>query len=197
MVNSDFIFMDLHSFRSESDVSGTVVSPATGVEVTDSVALHLKSSVGVAAENEVGLLGFGMAQGAFGDLWGETQPRTIEAVEPSTERLAAGVEPLQKQINRRAQLAYERVVDHETIELMSVDGEAPAAVEIPEVLPIDAHADEVRHDGRESLVVIAFDPNDFHSALGIGEFANVGEEAPMVFFEAAEIEVAEDVAQQN
>ena len=197
MVSSDCVFMDLHSFRSEGDVGGPGAGPATGVEVGDAVALHLKSAVRVAAENEIGALGFGVAQGALGNFGREPQPGAVEAIEPAAEMLAAGIEPLQKQVDRRAEIAHERIVDHEAVELVSVDGKAAASVKIPGVLLIHAHAHQVRHDVREALIVIAFDPNNFDSALGIGEFPDVGEKPPMVFFEATEVEIAKDVAEQN
>ncbi len=51
--------------------------------------------------------------------------------------------------------------------------------------------------GGQAVVVIAFDPDHFDVALGIGELANVAEKFPVLFFQASEIEVGEDIAQQD
>src|SRR5271157_6631330 len=45
--------------------------------------------------------------------------------------------------------------------------------------------------------MIAFDPDHFDVALGIGELANVAEKLPVLFFQTSEIEVGKDIAQQN
>ena len=93
--------------------------------------------------------------------------------------------------------AQKGIVDDEAIELMSVDGEVCFALILPDVLLIDRNADEVGHDVRESVIVVAFDPNDFNLAFGIREFADVAEEVPVLLGEAAEVEVAEDVSEQD
>src|SRR5579863_3052803 len=80
---------------------------------------------------------------------------------------------------------------------MAMDGEVTDTVKFPGVFLIDADADQVRHDLSEAVVVVAFDPNDFDLALGVGEFANVSKKLPVFFFEAAEIEVGENVAEQD
>ena len=49
----------------------------------------------------------------------------------------------------------------------------------------------------KSVVVIAFDPDHFDLSLGIRELANEAEKFPVLFFQAAEIEVGKNIAQQN
>jgi len=68
---------------------------------------------------------------------------------------------------------------------------------IPHVLLIYLNADQVRHDVGQPIVVVPFHPHHFNSSLGIRQFANVTEELPMFFLEAAEIEVAKDVSQKD
>src|ERR1022692_3921613 len=80
---------------------------------------------------------------------------------------------------------------------MAVDRDVAQSVVVPRVALEDADADQVRHDVRESVVVIAFDPNDFDVAFGIGKLANVAEELPVILGEAGEVEVGKDVAQQD
>lgn len=53
------------------------------------------------------------------------------------------------------------------------------------------------HDVGESLVVVAFNPNDFDVSFAIREFSDIGEEFPMIAVEPREVEVREDVAQEN
>ena len=61
----------------------------------------------------------------------------------------------------------------------------------------DLHAHEVRHHVRQSEIVIALDPHDFDFALGIRELANRTQKFPVLFLEAPEVEVREDVAKKN
>ncbi len=53
------------------------------------------------------------------------------------------------------------------------------------------------HDFGQAVVVIAFDPDHFNVALGIGELANEAEKFPVLFFQAPEIEVGENITQKN
>ncbi len=53
------------------------------------------------------------------------------------------------------------------------------------------------HDFSQAVVVIAFDPHHFDVTLGIGELTNVAEKFPVFFFQASEIEVGKNIAQQN
>jgi hypothetical protein len=78
-----------------------------------------------------------------------------------------------------------------------MDREVTLAAIFPLVLLVDRYADEVRHQVRESEVVIAFHPYHFHVALGIGQLANVGEELPMLFLQPSKVQVVDDVAQQD
>jgi len=47
------------------------------------------------AENEIGVLRFGMTQGTLCNFGCKPQPGTVEAVEPAAEMFAARIEPLQ------------------------------------------------------------------------------------------------------
>jgi hypothetical protein len=80
---------------------------------------------------------------------------------------------------------------------VTVDGEVAASLEVPAVFLVGLHADQVRHNVDQSLVVIAFDPDDFDAALGVGELADVAKELPVFFGEAAEVQVREDVAEED
>jgi hypothetical protein len=62
---------------------------------------------------------------------------------------------------------------------------------------VNAHAHQVRHDVGEAVVVIAFHPHDFDIALGIRQLADVAEKLPVVFGQAGEVKIGENVAQQN
>ncbi len=55
----------------------------------------------------------------------------------------------------------------------------------------------MRHDFGQAVVVIAFDPHHFDFALWIGKLANEAEKFPVLFFQASEIEVGKNIAQQN
>src|SRR5262245_18501349 len=68
---------------------------------------------------------------------------------------------------------------------------------VPNVVLIDLHAHQVRHDVGQSEVVIALHPHNFNLAFWIGELANRAKELPVCVLEATEIQVREDVPQEN
>ena len=80
---------------------------------------------------------------------------------------------------------------------MAVRGDVAQAVIIPLIFLEDADADEVGHDFAEAVIVIAFNPDDLDVAFGIGELADEAEKFPVLFFEASEIKVGEDIAEKN
>src|SRR6202522_675302 len=55
----------------------------------------------------------------------------------------------------------------------------------------------MRHDVGKPVVVIAFHPDDFDIALGIGKFADVAEELPVILGEAGKVQIGKKIAQQN
>jgi hypothetical protein len=80
---------------------------------------------------------------------------------------------------------------------VSVDGDVAQTLIFPGKFLKNLHAHQVGHDVAESVVVVAFDPDDFNVAFGIGEFADHSEKLPVFFFEASKVEVGKDVAEQN
>ena len=68
---------------------------------------------------------------------------------------------------------------------------------LPLVVLVHAHANQVRHDIGEAVIVVAFHPHDFNAALRIRQLSNIAEEFPVVLGETREIEISEDVAQQD
>ncbi len=108
-----------------------------------------------------------MSESALRDFVGKAQPASVQPVEEADEGLAFMVDFLKMQIDELANPAEEEIIDNEAVELVSVNGEVANALILPHILPIDGDADQMRHQVRESLIVIAFDPNDFRSPLGI------------------------------
>src|SRR5260370_7371672 len=94
-------------------------------------------------------------------------------------------------MQRRQEAANQAVARHELVELMPVNSQVTDTCELPGILLIDADADQMRHDLRESVVVVAFYPNHFDFTLGIGEFQNVPQEFPLLFFQPPEIQFEE------
>jgi hypothetical protein len=81
--------------------------------------------------------------------------------------------------------------------LVAVHGEVTDSAEFPLVLLVDGYSDEVRHDRAQTFVVVPFHPNYFFAALRIRELANIAQEVPVMFLQACEIQVTEDVAKQD
>ncbi len=80
---------------------------------------------------------------------------------------------------------------------MAVNREVAQAGVLPGIFLIDAHAHQMRHDVGEPVIVIALHPNHFDLALGIRKLANISQKLPVLFCEAGEVQVGEDVAQKN
>ncbi len=124
-------------------------------------------------------------------------PARVHAVNPACNAVVLRVELLQFQESASPHLAQFQVIENETIELVPVNGNVPDAAEGPQVFLIHPHSDQVRHDVREPMVVVAFDPNDFNPAFWIRQLANVRKKSPVVFLQPTEIQITEDVAQEN
>ena len=95
------------------------------------------------------------------------------------------------------QIADANIAHHKAVELVAVHGDVAQALIFPLIFLVHAHAHQMGHNRRQAVVMIAFDPDHFDVALGIGEFANEAEKFPVFFFQASEIEVGKNVAQQN
>lgn len=89
------------------------------------------------------------------------------------------------------------ILDCKAVKLMSVDCDVPLPGVHPFVLLVNAYAHQVRHDFCQPVVMIALNPDHFHVELGIGQLAYVAQELPVLFGEAAEIQVSEHVPQQD
>ncbi len=175
-----------------------LVHPASGIEIFDSVIAARQGGVGVSAENALGFVVAGVGQGAFGNLGRETQPLRVQPVEKARKRLIFRVPLLQLQVEQRAEQVIEAdIVDHETIELVSMDGDVGHARKLPAIFLVHADAHQVRHDFAQAVIVIALHPDHFDVAFGIRELADKAEKFPVLFFQTAEIQVGKNVAQKD
>src|ERR1700722_14072616 len=191
------IFVNAHSERVNGNVSEPLIHPSARVVIVDVLFFLVHRFMGVAAKNPTGFMKTGVEQSARRHFVRHTQPTGVDAVDETGYRLAFKIKPLQLQIEQRAEIIQAKVIGQKPVELMTMNGQVAQAAVFPYVLLIDAHADEMRHDVGEALIVIAFDPNYFQPAFRIGKFANESEEFPMFFSQTAEIKVCEDIAQQN
>jgi len=160
-------------------------------------ARRLRCSVGMSTEDAVVAATASMLERAFADLRRQAQPVRVQPIKQAAQAFIFQIDLLQLQINQGAKPAKEFLSNREAIELVSVDCDVPQAGICPGVFLIGAHADEVGHQVDQPRVVIAFHPDHLDVAFGIGKPSNLGEESPVVFVEAGEIEVGEDVTQQN
>jgi hypothetical protein len=78
-----------------------------------------------------------------------------------------------------------------------VDCDVTKAAIFPLIFLIYADAHQMRHNVGKAAIMISFDPYHFDVAFGIGEFSNVAEEFPVLFFETPEIEVGKNISEQN
>lgn len=151
----------------------------------------------VSAEDPIDVPRLRIRERARSHLRFQAQPSRVQAIEKPRERLCPVIEFLDPCKQQLADPAYKRVVGHEPIELMSMDREMPFPLIFPDITLVNRDSDKVRHDLRQSLVMITFNPDDLDPALPVRELADLRKEHPMIAVEPREIEVREDVAEKN
>lgn len=104
---------------------------------------------------------------------------------------------MQHQICRSAQFAQQHVVENKAVKLMSVHGQVAFTGELPKILLVHRHSNQMRHDMRKSLIVVAFHPYHLDFALRVRKFADIRKKIPVVFLETAKIQVTEDITEKN
>ena len=192
------VFMDLDSFFTNGDIGRMRVNPASAIEVVDSVLVLVHGGMSVAAENARRLAVPGMGQGAVGNLWRQAEPARVKPVEKTSQGFVFRIPLLQLQVEQRPnQIADADIAHHEAVELVTVHGGMAQTLIFPLIFLVHADAHQMGHDLGQSVVVIAFDPDHFNVALGIGKLANETEKLPVLFLQPSEIEVGENIAQQN
>ena len=88
-------------------------------------------------------------------------------------------------------------VHSKSVELVAVNGEVAESGIFPFKLLVNLYPDQMRHHIGQTMVVVPFHPHHLYLTFGIGEFADITEEAPVLFGETAEVQVREDIAQKN
>jgi hypothetical protein len=161
------------------------------------VFLHLDGLVRMPAENALRTMMMRVGQSPAGDLGRHAQPARIQPVDQPRDRLAFEVEFLQQQVQRRPQLAEPEPVHLKAIKLVPVDGHVPQSLILPEVVLINPHAHQVRHDVGQAVIVVALDPHDFDITLGVRELADIAEKLPVFLGQPGKVEIGEDVAKKN
>ena len=190
--------MDLDSLFTDGDIGKALVNPGSAIEIIDSALVLVQGGMSVAAENSRRPMVAGMGQGAVGDLLRQALPARAQPVEKTRHGFIFRIPLLQLQVEQRPdQIADVNIAHHEAVELVTVHGDVAQAPIFPLIFLVHADTDQMGHDFGQAVVVIAFDPDHFDVALGVGELANEAEKFPVFFFQASEIEVGENVAQQN
>jgi hypothetical protein len=97
----------------------------------------------------------------------------------------------------REDVAQQAIADQKAIELMAVNREMTDAVKIPFVLLIDIDADQMGHHVGKTVIVIPLNPDHRDPAFRIRQLSDVPEKLPVFFLKPAEIQIAENIAQQD
>lgn len=174
-----------------------MVDPGAGVVVIDTVALPMQRQMRMSAEDAVNPACLGIGQGACSYLGGQPQPACVQTVKIAGEALIAHIELLYAAEEQLSAATEQFVVQRETVELVAVNGQVPQAVVGPDVTLENRNSHKVGHYLGEPFVMVAFHPDDLDVAFAIGEFADAGEEFPMIAIEPCEVEIGEDVAQED
>ncbi len=143
------------------------IDPRTGVVILDAIRNHRQGGVGMAAEHALALSGMRVADGAVGDFVRKPQPARAHAVEETREAFRLRIELLDLIEQLLARAADEQILADESVELVPMDGQMTLAVVLPNVALIHRHADQVRHQVRQAVIVIALHPDHLNLALGV------------------------------
>jgi hypothetical protein len=149
----------------------------------------------VTAENALSFARFCITERALCYLFGKTQPSCVKTVQVTGKPLVLGIQFLKLQKDELTDLAQEDVGRVKPVKLVAMDGQMAFAAVLPCVFLINGHADQVRHDLCQPVIVIALHPDDLSVMFGIGKFPDMPKEFPVFFGEAAEIQVSKDITQ--
>jgi len=154
--------------------------------------------MGMSAKDAYRAPRFGRRQGAGRNFFAQPQPARVPLVQQLRQPLAPAPQFLDQQVDVAAE-ADERqpVLDHKTIELMAVNREMTPPGLFPNVFPVGAHTHQMRHHVDQAAIVIPFHPHHLDPPLGVRQLADIGKKPPVLLLEPAEIQVAENVAQQD
>jgi hypothetical protein len=177
--------------------SGPRIHPRSGVVILNAVAHHRKRGVRVSAKYALALPVVCIAEGSARDLVRKPQPPRTHPVEKSREAFGLRIELLNLVKQVLAHPADQQVLADEAIELMPVHRQVTLALVLPHVALIDRHADQVGHQVGQPVVVVALHPDNFNTALGIGELTNVRKKPPMLAGKPAKIQVRKNISQQD
>src|SRR5579863_1678380 len=109
----------------------------------------------MAAENSGGIVLARILQSPCRYFRRHAQPTRVQPVDEPNDGLVLEIQLLQFEVERCAQPAEANIVYLEAVKLMAVDGNVPKSAKLPSVALIHPHADQVRHDVGEAVVVIA------------------------------------------
>ena len=151
----------------------------------------------VPAEDAMNLALLCVPESALRNLLGKLQPPGVEAIEVSGKPFAPRINLLQPQEDELPQPRHLEVPDGEAVKLVAVDGEVALAPVGPGIFLVDANPDQMRHDLRQAVIVVAFHPNHFNAALGIGELADKAQKFPVVFGKPAEVQIGKHVTEKD
>lgn len=165
--------------------------------VFDSIAGQRKRRMRVAAKNAVTIARAGIFQRTFGDLVRQAQPAGIHAIQKAREDLAVRIELLNAIEDLLPQPADEQIAADEAVKLVAMDGQMAFPGVLPHIALVNRHADQMRHQLGQAMIVIAFNPDHLHTPAWIGKLADVAEQLPVVAGQAAEIKIRKNITQQH
>lgn len=122
----------------------------------------------MAAEDAIRLHSAGASQRTGRNLLRQAQPTRAQAIGQPREVLSLDVDLLQEKVEKAMKAAEQDVVENEPVKLVAVNRQVAMAAEFPRVLLVDLDSDQVGHDVGQPLIMVAFHPHDFDSALRVG-----------------------------
>src|SRR5271170_4454217 len=195
IVNS--VFMLLYSI-SQGNVRASRARPVPSVVIMNAISDLIISLMSVSTKNVIRADMRSELQCSVSNLSIEALPVCVKFIQHPGKPLLQEVHVLAPEVDRREDAPEERhAVRPESVVLVPVDRDALLAAPFPLVIFIDLHAKQMFHDVRDPGVVVALNPHHFHAALGVGEFADVTDELPLLARKSREIKVLENITEKD
>lgn len=121
------------------------------------------------AEHPVDVPSSRISNGAIHYAWRHASTACVQAVDEAGKALLGTVKFLNNVfVEEVAEANQERIALNKGIELVSMNSKMPLAHVFPNKTLVNRNANQVRHDFRQSKIMIAFNPYHLHSSFGIG-----------------------------
>jgi hypothetical protein len=188
------IFADLDFFAVDGDICRGYIRPAARVEIIYFPSPLLHRLVGMSAKNIVESTQACIENRSRHDFFGISHPELAFSFDIPADSFVFEINELNEIVYFDGNQTKERIVNHEVVELMSVNSHEFFAPVPPSINAVHFRAGEGGQNFGEILVVISRDPAHFPR---LGKLRDESEKFPVVAPETVEIEIFKNISEQD